>query len=62
MGRDVTGIITFLIQVSLPISKVETVEDTKQREAKEMQEKKMKDEAMMELKTAIGGGARPGQA
>ena len=62
MGRDVTGIITFLIQVSLPISKVETVEETKQREAKEMQEKKMKDEAMMELKAAIGGGARPSQA
>jgi len=49
-------------KVSLPISKVETVEETKQREAKEMQEKKMKDEAMMELKTAIGGGARPSQA
>eukprot|EP00092_Neocalanus_flemingeri_P009310 GFUD01010016.1.p1 GENE.GFUD01010016.1~~GFUD01010016.1.p1 ORF type:complete len:399 (+),score=149.78 GFUD01010016.1:126-1322(+) len=48
-------------KVSLPVSKVETGEETRQREAREIQEKKIKEEAMMELRTSIGGGARPSQ-
>jgi len=43
-------------QVSTILSKVETAQEVKQREDKEMQEKKAREEAMMELKAAIGGG------
>lgn len=41
---------------------IKKVEDIKQNEAKEMQERMKREEAMLELRTAIGGGARPGQA
>ena len=44
----------------LPVTKVETAEETKEREAKEMKEKKMNQDAMMELKAVIAGGVRPG--
>jgi len=44
------------VQVSTILSKVETVQEVKQREDKEMQEKKVREEAMMELKASIGGG------
>ena len=48
------------VQAVLPIPKVETAEESKDREAKEMQEKKMNQDAMMELKAVIGGGVKPG--
>merc|ERR1719341_1754612 len=47
-------------KVVLPLTKVETAEETKEREAKDMKEKKMNQDAMMELKAVIAGGVRPG--
>ena len=44
----------------LPITKVETEEETKEREAKEIKEKKTNQDAMMELKAVIEGGVKPG--
>ena len=43
----------------LPITKVETEEETKEREAKDMKEKKTNQDAMMELKAVIEGGVIP---
>ena len=46
--------------MALPITKVESAEETKEREAKEMKEKNVNQDAMMELKAVIEGGVKPG--
>jgi len=46
-------------KVAIPSQKVETPEETRQREAKETREKKMNQEAMMELKAVMESGAKP---
>ena len=43
----------------LPITKVETEEETMEREAKEIKEKKTNQDAMMELKAVVEGGVMP---
>ena len=52
----------FIFKVDLPAQKVETVEETKLREAREMKEKKMNQEAMMELKAVIDSGTKPSES
>ena len=47
------------LQVAIPSQKVETPEETRQREAKETREKKVNQDAMMELKAVIETGATP---
>jgi len=49
-------------KVELPAQKVETAEETKLREAREMKEKKMNQEAMMELKAVIDSGTKPSES
>ena len=39
---------------------METAEESKDREAKEIKEKKNNQDAIMELKAVIGGGVTPG--
>ena len=48
--------------MELPAQKVETAEETKLREAREMNEKKMNQEAMMELKAVIDSGTKPSES
>ena len=49
------------MQVELPVQKVETAEETKLRETREMREKKVNQEAMMELKAVIDNGTKPSE-
>jgi len=48
-------------KVDLPVQKVETAEETKLREAREIKEKKLNQDAMVELKAVIGG-AKPSES
>ena len=45
--------------MDLPIIKVKTAEETKAPKAKEIKEKKMNQDAMMELKAVVEGGVMP---
>merc|ERR1719244_732585 len=49
-------------KVELPAQKVETAEETKLREAREMKEKMVNQEAMMELKAVIDSGTKPSES
>ena len=51
-----------MMQVELPVQKVETAEETKLRETREMREKKVNQEAMMELKAVIDSGTKPSES